>query len=151
MFSKQKESSNNFSESHFQPVNSQSSPKASKNNKQDVKPSSSPNASSPMPIRSSKSILSRRTSSNLSPIGILKNASIREAKSPKTSSSPKWTCNFILMVELRRKIITFRDIIDLPPLDGSPTITDVCKPTKFVFLLDQSFLHMLFLLACFVG
>ncbi|KAF3598596.1 hypothetical protein F2Q69_00036823 [Brassica cretica] len=129
MFSKQKESSNNFSESHFQPVNSQSSPKASKNNEQDVKPSSSPNASSPMPIRSSKSILSRRTSSNLSPIGILKNASIREAKSPKTSSSPKWTCNFILMVELRRKIITFRDIIDLPPLDGSPTITDMVMHT----------------------
>nr|VDD51349.1 unnamed protein product [Brassica oleracea] len=122
------------SASKLQPVNSQSSPKASKNNKQDVKPSSSPNASSPMPIRSSKSILSRRTSSNLSPIGILKNASIREAKSPKTSSSPKWTCNFILMVELRRKIITFRDIIDLPPLDGSPTITDVCKPTKFMVL-----------------
>ncbi|CAF2152858.1 unnamed protein product [Brassica napus] len=117
------------SASKLQPVNSQSSPKASKNNKQDVKPSSSPNASSPMPIRSSKSILSRRTSSNLSPIGILKNASIREAKSPKTSSSPKWTCNFILMVELRRKIITFRDIIDLPPLDGSPSITDMVMHT----------------------
>ncbi|KAJ0254621.1 Hydroxyproline-rich glycoprotein family protein [Hirschfeldia incana] len=118
------------SSSKLQPVNGQSSPKASKINKQDAKPSSSPpNASSPMPIRSSKSLLSRRTSSNLSPIGILKNASIREAKSPKTSSSPKWTCNFILMVELRRKIVTFRDIIDLPPLDGSPSITDMMMHT----------------------
>ncbi|KAF8093341.1 hypothetical protein N665_0384s0027 [Sinapis alba] len=117
------------SSSKLQPVNIQSSPKASKINKQDVKPSSSPNASSPVPIRSTKSILSRRNSSNLSPIGILKNASIREAKSSKTSSSPKWTCNFILMVELRRKIITFRDIIDLPPLDGSPSIADMVMHT----------------------
>ncbi|CAH8390268.1 unnamed protein product [Eruca vesicaria subsp. sativa] len=117
------------SSSKLQPVNGQSSPKASKINKQDVKPSSSPNASSPMPIRSSKSILSRRTSSNLSPVGVLKNASIREAKSPKTRSSPKWAGNFILMVELRRKIFTFRDIIDLPHLDGSPSITDIVTHT----------------------
>ncbi|KAL0856859.1 hypothetical protein Bca101_062013 [Brassica carinata] len=141
------------SSSKLQPVNGQSSPKASKINKQDVKPSSPPNASSPVPIRSSKSILSRRTSSNLSPIGILKNASIRqnasstrEAKSPKTSSSPKWTCNFILMVELRRKIITFRDIIDLPPLDGSPSITDMVMHTMkdlqniFPEIINSSFI-----------
>ncbi|KAG2317190.1 hypothetical protein Bca4012_068096 [Brassica carinata] len=141
------------SSSKLQTVNGQSSPKASKINKQDVKPSSPPNASSPVPIRSSKSILSRRTSSNLSPIGILKNASIRqnasftrEAKSPKTSSSPKWTCNFILMVELRRKIITFRDIIDLPPLDGSPSITDMVMHTMkdlqniFPEIINSSFI-----------
>lgn len=123
-----------FSISVLQPVKGQASPKVSKNSKQDVKTSSSSPkpSSSPIPIRSSKSILS---SSNLSssrrvssPIGILKNVSIKEAKSPKTSSSPKWTGNFILMVELRRKIFTFRDIIDLPSLDGSPSITDVRKP-----------------------
>ncbi|XP_039060077.1 formin-like protein 3 [Hibiscus syriacus] len=30
-------------------------------------------------------------------------------------NSPPLQCNFILMMELRKKIITFRDIIDLPP------------------------------------
>ncbi|CAL9237978.1 unnamed protein product [Arabidopsis halleri] len=125
------------SSSKLQPVKGQASPKVSKNSKQDVKTSSSSSSpkpsSSPIPIRSSKSILSgsnltssRRVSS---PIGILKNVSVKEAKSPKTSSSPKWTGNFILMVELRRKIFTFRDIIDLSTLDGSPSITDMVMHT----------------------
>ncbi|EOA34013.1 hypothetical protein CARUB_v10021509mg [Capsella rubella] len=125
------------SSSKLQPVKGQTSPKVSKSSKQDVKTSSSStpktSSSSPIPIRSSRSILSsssltssRRVSS---PIGILKNASIKETKSPKTTSSPKWTGNFILMVELRRKIFTFRDIIDLPSLDGSPSITDMVMHT----------------------
>ncbi|CAA7029663.1 unnamed protein product [Microthlaspi erraticum] len=132
------------SSSKLQPVKSQSSPKVSKISKQDVKSSSSPKSSSsspkpsstPIPIRSSKSILSssnltssRRASSVSSPLSIIKNVSIREAKSPKTSSSPKWTGNFILMVELRRKIFTFRDIIDLSTIDGSPSITDMVMHT----------------------
>ncbi|KAL1226395.1 hypothetical protein V5N11_005318 [Cardamine amara subsp. amara] len=122
--------------SKLQPIKGQASSKVSKSNKQDVKSSSTSSpkpTSSPIPIRSSKSILSgsnftssRRVSS---PIGSIKNVSIREAKSPKTSSSPKWTGNFILMVELRRKMFTFRDIIDLPPLDGSPSITDMVMHT----------------------
>jgi hypothetical protein len=33
--------------------------------------------------------------------------------------------NFILMMELRKKIITFRDIIDLPPFDASLSINEV--------------------------
>ncbi|KAJ6396923.1 hypothetical protein OIU77_021873 [Salix suchowensis] len=33
--------------------------------------------------------------------------------------------NFILMMELRKKIITFRDIVDLPPFDGSLSISEV--------------------------
>ncbi|CAF1723871.1 hypothetical protein Bca4012_042503 [Brassica carinata] len=125
------------SSSKLQPVKSQASPKVSKVKKQDDKSSSSssPEPSSPIPIRSSKTVLSgsqlsssssRRVSS---PMGILKNVSIREAKSPKTTSSPKWTGNFILMVELRRKIVTFRDIIDLAPLEGSPSITDMVMHT----------------------
>ncbi|XP_010430098.1 PREDICTED: uncharacterized protein At4g04980-like isoform X2 [Camelina sativa] len=124
------------SSSKLQPVKGQASPKVSKNSKQDVKTSSSspkPSSSSPISIRSSKSILSsssltssRRVSS---PIGMLKNVSNKEAKSPKASSSPKWTGNFILMVELRRKIFTFRDIIDLSTLDGSPSITDMVMHT----------------------
>ncbi|CAD5315961.1 unnamed protein product [Arabidopsis thaliana] len=123
------------SSSKLQPVKGQASPKVSKSSKQDVKTSSSSPkpSSSPIPIRSSKSILSgsnltssRRVSS---PIGNLKNISVKEARSPKTSSSPKWTGNFILMVELRRKIFTFRDIIDLSTLDGSPSITDMVMHT----------------------
>ncbi|XP_010474562.1 PREDICTED: uncharacterized protein At4g04980-like [Camelina sativa] len=122
------------SSSKLQPVKGQASPKVSKNSKQDVKTSSSspkPSSSSPISIRSSKSILSGSTSSRRvsSPIGMLKNVSNKEAKSPKASSSPKWTGNFILMVELRRKIFTFRDIIDLSSLDGSPSITDMVMHT----------------------
>ncbi|XP_010418057.2 PREDICTED: uncharacterized protein At4g04980-like [Camelina sativa] len=122
------------SSTKLQPVKGQASPKVSKNSKQDVKTSSSspkPSSSSPISIRSSKSILSGSTSSRRvsSPIGMLKNVSNKEAKSPKASSSPKWTGNFILMVELRRKIFTFRDIIDLSSLDGSPSITDMVMHT----------------------
>ncbi|XP_061982779.1 uncharacterized protein At4g04980-like [Populus nigra] len=37
--------------------------------------------------------------------------------------------NFILMMELRKKIITFRDIIDLPPFDGSLSINELVMGT----------------------
>ncbi|XP_062103159.1 uncharacterized protein At4g04980-like [Humulus lupulus] len=40
-----------------------------------------------------------------------------------------WTGNFIFMVELRKKILTFRDIIDLPPCDGSSPISELVKGT----------------------
>ncbi|XP_010533899.1 PREDICTED: uncharacterized protein At4g04980 [Tarenaya hassleriana] len=104
-----------LSSKSMQPVKGGASPRVSKT-KQDEKPSSSPLSSS-----------TKRVSS--SPIGI-KNANNKQiAKSPKASSSPKWTGNFILMVELRKKILTFRDIVDLPPLDGSPSIPEMVKLT----------------------
>ncbi|KAJ6767143.1 hypothetical protein OIU79_022996 [Salix purpurea] len=37
--------------------------------------------------------------------------------------------NFILMMELRKKIITFRDIVDLPPFDGSLSIYELVMGT----------------------
>ncbi|KAJ6738122.1 HYDROXYPROLINE-RICH GLYCOPROTEIN FAMILY PROTEIN [Salix koriyanagi] len=37
--------------------------------------------------------------------------------------------NFILMMELRKKIITFRDIVDLPPFDGSLSINELVMGT----------------------
>lgn len=49
----------------------------------------------------------------------------KDVRSAKKEPSPKWTGNFILMVELRKKIQTFRDIIDIPPCDASSSITDV--------------------------
>lgn len=36
-----------------------------------------------------------------------------------------YTSNLILLMELRKKIMTFRDIIDLPPCDGSASINEV--------------------------
>ncbi|GMN57108.1 hypothetical protein TIFTF001_026224 [Ficus carica] len=44
-------------------------------------------------------------------------------------NSSGWTGNFILMIELRKKILTFRDIIDLPPCDGSSPIQKLVKGT----------------------
>ncbi|KAL5581949.1 hypothetical protein UlMin_014391 [Ulmus minor] len=40
-----------------------------------------------------------------------------------------WTGNFILMMELRKKILAFRDIIDLPPCDGSSPIQELVTGT----------------------
>ncbi|XP_022715920.1 uncharacterized protein At4g04980-like [Durio zibethinus] len=40
-------------------------------------------------------------------------------KGSKKDNSSQSACNFILMMELRKKIITFRDIIDLPPCSTS--------------------------------
>ncbi|KFK32235.1 hypothetical protein AALP_AA6G215200 [Arabis alpina] len=44
-------------------------------------------------------------------------------------SSPKCTANFILMVELRKNIFAFREMIDLPPLDGSLSVTEIITHT----------------------
>ncbi|XP_033136385.1 uncharacterized protein At4g04980 [Brassica rapa] len=44
-------------------------------------------------------------------------------------SSPKCTANFILMVELRKNIFSFRDMIDLPSLDGSLSVTEIITHT----------------------
>lgn len=52
------------------------------------------------------------------------------------SSSPKCTANFILMVELRKNIKSFRDMIDLPPLDGSLSVSQVSYSfRKQIFIL----------------
>lgn len=40
-------------------------------------------------------------------------------------NSSGWRANFMFMIELRKKILTFRDIIDLPPCDGSSPIHEV--------------------------
>ncbi|CAK7350649.1 unnamed protein product [Dovyalis caffra] len=51
----------------------------------------------------------------------------KESEEPKKerSRSRGSSGNFILMMELRKKIITFRDIIDLPPFDGSLSINEL--------------------------
>jgi hypothetical protein len=61
----------------------------------------------------------------------------RYEKPKKLSNNPKeeqgmtigsrfgYTSNLILLMELRKKIMTFRDIIDLPPCDGSASINEV--------------------------
>lgn len=41
--------------------------------------------------------------------------------------------NLILAMELRNKILSFRDILDLPPCDGSASINEV----SFLFLFLQ--------------
>ncbi|KAF4394343.1 hypothetical protein G4B88_018493 [Cannabis sativa] len=46
-----------------------------------------------------------------------------------SGNSCGWTGNLIFMVELRKKILTFRDIIDLPPCDGSSPINELVKGT----------------------
>lgn len=63
----------------------------------------------------------------------------------KLSKSPKeeqgmaiggrfgYTSKLILLMELRKKIMTFRDILDLPPCDGSASINEVSFPN---FLLQ---------------
>ncbi|CAH2071676.1 unnamed protein product [Thlaspi arvense] len=59
-----------------------------------------------------------------------------EKKKPNTprnnnseGSSPKCTANFILMVELRKNIFAFREMIDLPSLDGSLSVTEIIRQT----------------------
>uniref|UniRef100_A0A2C9U5U6 Hydroxyproline-rich glycoprotein family protein n=1 Tax=Manihot esculenta TaxID=3983 RepID=A0A2C9U5U6_MANES len=41
----------------------------------------------------------------------------------------RFTGNFILMMKLRKKILTFRDAIDLPPCDGTESITELVSRT----------------------
>ncbi|CBI38446.3 unnamed protein product, partial [Vitis vinifera] len=49
----------------------------------------------------------------------------KPAQSLKTEMSYGKTGNFILIMELRKKIMTFRDLIDLPPCDGSASIDEL--------------------------
>lgn len=109
----------------WQPVKRQTS-LASRKTKQDVvKPylvsSSSSTKVSRSPFVSQKT--SRRVASSAEDI---KNAHKEATKiSSSSCQASKWTGNFILMVELRRKIITFRSIIDLPSLSCYLSITNV--------------------------
>lgn len=116
----------------LQPVKRQASLRSSKT-KQDVKPSLvSPSSS----IKESRSpFVSQRTSRRVaSSAKEIKNAHREVAKISSSSyDSSKSTGNFILMVELRRKIITFRGIIDLPPLTDYLSITNVSLRFCHVF------------------
>ncbi|XP_020540063.1 uncharacterized protein At4g04980 isoform X2 [Jatropha curcas] len=67
------------------------------------------------------------------------------------SNSCGWRGDIFLMVELRKKILTFRDIIDLPPCDGSAPINEVLiyllllKPRKFSNLfIPENFIFWIF-------
>ncbi|KAG5246921.1 NDR1/HIN1 protein [Salix suchowensis] len=68
---------------------------------------------------------------------VVKRAHLVKDKKKKESEEPKMersrsrgsSGNFILMMELRKKIITFRDIVDLPPFDGSLSINELVMGT----------------------
>ncbi|KAH7532905.1 hypothetical protein FEM48_Zijuj04G0072000 [Ziziphus jujuba var. spinosa] len=47
----------------------------------------------------------------------------------KTENSSGWAGNLMLMMELRKKTLTFRDIIDLPPCNGSSPIHELVMGT----------------------
>lgn len=112
----------------LQPVKWQASLRSGNKTKQDVKPSLVSPSSSTKASRSP--FLTPKTTRNVaSSAEDIKYAHREEAKiSSSSCDSSKWTGNFILMVELRRKIITFRSIIDLPPLTGYISITNVSLP-----------------------
>ncbi|XP_056866300.1 uncharacterized protein At4g04980 isoform X1 [Raphanus sativus] len=99
--------------------------------KQDVKPSlvSPPSSINIMESRSPfiSPKPSRRVASSSEDI---QNAH-RETTNISSSScgTSKWTGHFIFMHELRRKIITFRGIIELPPLTGYLSITNMVMRT----------------------
>ncbi|KAF5481249.1 hypothetical protein F2P56_001917 [Juglans regia] len=77
------------------------------------------------------------------PFFSLCNASSFLTRSPDVSKIPKdvvlvgmmidnsngWGGNFVQMIELRKKILTFRDVIDLPPCDGSSQIHELVMGT----------------------
>ncbi|KAF9683541.1 hypothetical protein SADUNF_Sadunf04G0024500 [Salix dunnii] len=68
---------------------------------------------------------------------VVKRAHLVKDKKKKESEGPKMersrsrgsSGNFIMMMELRKKIITFRDIVDLPPFDGSLSINELVMGT----------------------
>ncbi|KAL1222863.1 hypothetical protein V5N11_022166 [Cardamine amara subsp. amara] len=113
---------------NVEPVNWQASLRCSKT-KQDVKSYSSSPSSSNKTSRSP--FVSQKTSRSVaSSAQVIKNGQGEVTKiSSSSCDSSKWTGNFILMVELRRKIITFRTIIDLPPLTGCLSITNMVMRT----------------------
>ncbi|KAF3587751.1 hypothetical protein F2Q69_00026327 [Brassica cretica] len=108
----------------LQPVKGKTSPKSNKT-KQDVKPSLvSPSSS----IRASRSpFVSQTTSRRVA--SSAKDIKDSHKEITKNSSLSKGTGNFILTVELRKKIITFRGIIDLPLLTGHLSITNLVTRT----------------------
>ncbi|KAL0813029.1 hypothetical protein Bca101_069472 [Brassica carinata] len=108
----------------LQPVKGKTSPKSNKT-KQDVKPSLvSPSSS----IRASRSpLVSQTTSRRVA--SSAKDIKDSHKEITKNSSLSKGTGNFILTVELRKKIITFRGIIDLPLLTGHLSITNLVTRT----------------------
>ncbi|WZZ57145.1 hypothetical protein YC2023_057252 [Brassica napus] len=103
----------------LQPGKGKTSPTSNKT-KQDVKPSLvSPSSS----IRASRSpLVSQTTSRRVA--SSAKDIKDSHKEITKNSSLSKGTGNFILTVELRKTIITFRGIIDLPLLTGHLSITN---------------------------
>lgn len=61
----------------------------------------------------------------------------KESRGMKIDRSPGSTGNFFLMLELRKKIFSFRDIIDLPTCDGSATTNELVTST-------MKYLHKLY-------
>ncbi|KAI3846794.1 hypothetical protein MKX03_028310 [Papaver bracteatum] len=53
----------------------------------------------------------------------------KEVKGHTVDKSGGWASNFLSMVELRRKILSFRDIIDLPPCDTRGPIKELLMGT----------------------
>ncbi|XP_009118230.1 uncharacterized protein At4g04980-like isoform X1 [Brassica rapa] len=97
--------------------------------KQDVKPSLVSPPSSIMASRSPS--LNQKTSRRVaSLVEDIENANIETTNiSSSSCDTSKWNGNFNHMLELRRKIITFRGIIDLPPLTGYRSITNMVMRT----------------------
>lgn len=62
----------------------------------------------------------------------------KPAQSLKTEMPYGKTGNFILIMELRKKIMTFRDLIDLPPCDGSASIDEVVFFFFFFLFLPET-------------
>ncbi|KAL1221750.1 hypothetical protein V5N11_026291 [Cardamine amara subsp. amara] len=87
----------------------ESSPKSFNSTKQVV--ASGDTVSSPLSVKNEKKKVSTPRNNNLE------------------GSSPKCSANFILMVELRKNIFAFRDMIDLPSLDGSLSVTEIIRHT----------------------
>ncbi|CAG7867265.1 unnamed protein product, partial [Brassica rapa] len=112
----------------LQPVKGQALLTSSKT-KQDVKPSLVSPPSSIMASRSPS--LNQKTSRRVaSLVEDIENANIETTNiSSSSCDTSKWTGNFNHMLELRRKIITFRGIIDLPPLTGYRSITNMVMRT----------------------
>ncbi|WZY97467.1 hypothetical protein YC2023_069796 [Brassica napus] len=108
----------------LQPVKGKTSPTSNKT-KQDVKPSLvSPSSS----IKVSRSpLVSQTTSRRVA--SSAKDIKDSHKEITKNSSSSKGPGNFILTVELRKKIITFRGIIDLPLLTGHLSIPNLVTRT----------------------
>ncbi|CAN6878188.1 unnamed protein product [Brassica oleracea] len=108
----------------LQPGKGKTSPTSNKT-KQDVKPSLvSPSSS----IRASRSpLVSQTTSRRVA--SSAKDIKDSHKEITKNSSLSKGTGNFILTVELRKTIITFRGIIDLPLLTGHLSITNLVTST----------------------